>query len=165
MRASHWYVPSRWWTLAPMLLLAGLAFSGTTALAEESGLATYLTGKPFGSAVDRTAEAMPNGCPTDATPEPRIAGAQWNGATADPTSGARFQSREGAGLTAEEGGSIGSQGPAIVRRHAVHRFGLLGTGKRVRQRVAGVRRGLTRAPGSGGRARGPLFAQGSRPRS
>ena len=36
MRGNHWSVAGRSWALAPMLLLAGLAFSGTTALAEES---------------------------------------------------------------------------------------------------------------------------------
>ena len=69
---------------------------------QKRGLATYLTGKPFGSAVDRSADAMPNGCPRDAPPDPRLAGARWNGATADPASGARFQSAEDAGLTADQ---------------------------------------------------------------
>lgn len=69
---------------------------------EKRGLATYLTGRPFGSAVDRSAGAMPNACPSDATTDARFAGAQWNGSNGDPTTGARFQSGEDAGLTAEE---------------------------------------------------------------
>ena len=69
---------------------------------EKRGLATYLTGKPFGSAVDRRAEAMPNVCPADATPDARLSGAQWNGSNADPATGARFQSGEAAGLAADD---------------------------------------------------------------
>ncbi len=85
-------------------LTTGTMVANATDLTDEEkrGLATYLTGKPFGSAVDRSAGAMPNGCPADATPDPRLAGAQWNGANADPAGGARFQSAEDAGLTADD---------------------------------------------------------------
>ena len=69
---------------------------------EKRGLATYLAGKPFGSAVDRSAGAMPNPCPSDATPDARFAGARWNGNNGDPTTGARFQSGENAGLAADD---------------------------------------------------------------
>lgn len=37
---------------------------------EKRGLATYVAGKPFGNAVDRSAAAMSNACPSDATPTP-----------------------------------------------------------------------------------------------
>lgn len=69
---------------------------------EKRGLATYLTGKPFGSAVDRSAEAMPNVCASDVGPDARLARAEWNGSNADSTTGARFQSAADAGLTADE---------------------------------------------------------------
>ena len=61
-----------------------------------------MAGGPFGSAVDRSAAAMSNACPSDVTPDARLAAAQWNGKNADPTTGARFQSGEDAGLTADE---------------------------------------------------------------
>ena len=69
---------------------------------EKRGLATYLTGKPFGSAVDRSAEAMPNVCANDLVPEASLARARWNGSNADSTTGARFQSAADAVLTADE---------------------------------------------------------------
>ena len=80
---------------------------------EKRGLATYLTGKPFGSAADRRAEAMPNVCPADGTPDMRLARAQWNGSNADPATGARFQSAEDAGLTADDVPTARS--PVVVR--------------------------------------------------
>ena len=85
---------------------------------EKRGLATYVAGRPFGNAVDRSAAAMSNPCPSDVTPDARLAAAQWNGKNADPTTGARFQSAEDAGLTADD-----------VRRLALQwSFGLPGSG-------------------------------------
>ena len=69
---------------------------------EKRGLATYVAGRPFGSAVDRSAAAMSNPCPSNLTPDGRLAAAQWNGKNADPTTGARFQSAGDAGLTADD---------------------------------------------------------------
>ena len=69
---------------------------------EKRGLATYVAGRPFGNAVDRSAAAMSNACPSDVTPDAGLAAGQWNGKNADPTTGARFQSGEDAGLTADD---------------------------------------------------------------
>ena len=69
---------------------------------EKRGLAEYLTGRPFGNATDRSAEAMPNRCAGDTPMRDPSSGPQWNGMSPDPTTSARFQPASAAGLTAEQ---------------------------------------------------------------
>ena len=69
---------------------------------ERRGLAMSLTGRPFGSAADRSAEAMPNRCASGMPMGDPSAGPHWNGMSPDPTSSARFQPAATAGLTAEQ---------------------------------------------------------------
>ncbi len=69
---------------------------------EKRGLARYVTGRPFGSAADRSAEAMPNRCADDMPMRDPSAGPHWNGMSPDPTTSARFQGAAAAGLTIEQ---------------------------------------------------------------
>ena len=69
---------------------------------ERRGLAMSLTGRPFGSAADRSAEAMPNRCASGMPMGDPSAGPHWNGMSPDPTTSARFQPAAVAGLTAEQ---------------------------------------------------------------
>ncbi len=69
---------------------------------ERRGLAMSLTGRPFGSAADRSAAAMPNRCASGMPMGDPSAGPHWNGMSPDPTTSTRFQSAAAAGLTAEQ---------------------------------------------------------------
>ena len=114
---------------------------------EKRGLATYVAGRPFGNAVDRSAGAMSNACPSDRTPDARLAAAQWNGKNADPTTGARFRSGEDAGLTADDV-------PRLALRWS---FGLPGSGgMRAQPVVVGGRLYLGSDNGSCLRPRRPV---------
>ena len=69
---------------------------------QKRGLAQFLTGRPFGSAADRSAEAMPNRCASGMPMRDPSAGPGWNGMSPDPTTSARFQPTAAAGLTVEQ---------------------------------------------------------------
>ena len=97
---------------------------------EKRGLAEYLTGRPFGSAADRSAAAMPNRCASGMPMGDPSAGPQWGGMSPDPTTSARFQPAAAAGLTVE-------QLPQLRRKWA---FGFPdGSGVRGQPTVAGGR--------------------------
>ena len=85
-------------------LTTGAMVPNASGLSEEEkrGLAEYLTGRPFGNAADRSAEAMPNRCADDTPMGDPSVGPQWNGMSPDPTTSARFQPAAAAGLTAEQ---------------------------------------------------------------
>ena len=85
-------------------LTTGAMVANASGLSEEEkrGLAEYLTGRPFGNAADRSAEAMPNRCADDMPMGDPSVGPQWNGMSPDPTTSARFQPAAAAGLTAEQ---------------------------------------------------------------
>ena len=69
---------------------------------EKRGLAVYLTGRPFGSIADRSAESMSNRCASGMPMGDPSSGPRWNGMSPDPTTSARFQPTAAAGLTVEQ---------------------------------------------------------------
>ncbi len=69
---------------------------------ELRGLATFVSGRPFGNIADRTADAMPNRCPSSMRLADPTTGPRWNGWSPDAGGNARFQPTAAAGLTAEQ---------------------------------------------------------------
>ena len=69
---------------------------------EKRGIAMNVTGRPFGTGAARTAQAMPNRCADHASRAGSSPRSEWNGSNADPTTNARFQSADAAGLTANQ---------------------------------------------------------------
>ena len=64
-------------------------------------IAEWLSGRPV-TDVDRSIAAMSNACPAGAKLGNPLVGAHWSGWSPDPTTSARFQSAEAAGLNAED---------------------------------------------------------------
>ena len=85
-------------------LTTGAMVANASGLSEEKkrGLAEFVTGRPFGNAADRSAEAMPNRCASGMPMGDPSVGPQWNGMSPDPTTSARFQPAAAAGLTVEQ---------------------------------------------------------------
>ena len=85
-------------------LTTGAMVINASGLSEEEkrGLAEFVTGRPFGNAADRSAEAMPNRCASGMPMGDPSVGPQWNGMSPDPTTSARFQPAAAAGLTVEQ---------------------------------------------------------------
>ena len=85
-------------------LTTGAMAPNASALSDEEkrGLALYLSGRPFGSAADRSAAGMPNRCASGMAMGDPSSGPQWSGMSPDPTTSARFQPAAAAGLTVEQ---------------------------------------------------------------
>ncbi len=85
-------------------LTTGSMAANASALSEEEkrGMAVFVTGRPFGNAADRSAEAMPNRCGSGMPMGDPAATPHWNGMSPDPTTSARFQPTAAAGLTVEQ---------------------------------------------------------------
>jgi polyvinyl alcohol dehydrogenase (cytochrome) len=64
-------------------------------------LATFLSGRPLGSARSGDAKNMPNHCESDAPMSDPSAGPEWNGWSPDITN-SRYQEAKGAGLTQDQ---------------------------------------------------------------
>ncbi len=69
--------------------------------AQKRRIAEWLSGRPIVD-IDRSAAAMSNACPKGATLGNPLTGAHWSGWSPDPTTSARFQSAEAAGLSAAD---------------------------------------------------------------
>jgi polyvinyl alcohol dehydrogenase (cytochrome) len=68
-------------------------------------LATFLSGRPLGSLKQGDAKDMPNHCASDPPLADPASGPAWNGWSPDPVN-SRFQTAQGAGLTAPEVGQL-----------------------------------------------------------
>jgi polyvinyl alcohol dehydrogenase (cytochrome) len=66
---------------------------------KKKGLATFITGRPFGGPGARSAASMPNRCASTSASSPM---GQWASRNLDATSSARYQSTESAGIDKDQ---------------------------------------------------------------
>ena len=96
-------------------------------------IAEWLSGRPV-TDVDRSIAAMSNACPAGAKLGNPLVGAHWSGWSPDPTTSARFQSAEAAGLDAADVSNLklkwafGLPGAASLRSQPIVGSGWLWVG-------------------------------------